>query len=212
VHSHTAHAHDSFTSGHQHPVIGNWRLACAFGLWGAMVAGSIGFLDWYANAPGDAGKAPRQWPAATSIIRHPGRSTLLMFIHPRCPCTRSSLEELARILANCRGLADVYAVFVVPDGRSEDWARSGLWKSASGIPDVLNIIDARGIEARRFGTATSGQVQLYDSEGLLVFSGGITGARNHEGDNAGASAVYSWLRWGSASRRETFVFGCSLFD
>ena len=187
-------------------------LVYALCLWGLGVVGSIGSLDRYANAPGDPGEAPGRWPSATSITRRPGRPALVMFIHPRCPCTRASLEELARLLANCRRMADVHGIFVVPEGYSATWARSDLWRLASTIPDVQVMLDWQGCEARRFGAATSGLVQLYDSVGSLVFSGGVTGARNHEGNNAGAGAVYAWLRRGSADRRDAFVFGCPLFD
>jgi hypothetical protein len=52
---------------------------------------------------------------------------------------------------------------------------------------------------------------LYGSEGNLLFSGGITAARGHEGDNAGRSAIISCLTKSEAERNQTPVFGCSLF-
>ncbi len=39
------------------------------------------------------------------------------------------------------------------------------------------------------GSSTSGQVLLYDPSGRLAFSGGITAARGHVGDNAGSDAI-----------------------
>jgi hypothetical protein len=53
---------------------------------------------------------------------------------------------------------------------------------------------------------------LYDGNGRLLFSGGITGARGHSGDNAGRSTVLSLLSRDTVDRAETPVFGCSLFD
>ena len=38
---------------------------------------------------------------------------------------------------------------------------------------------------QRFGAETSGQTLLYDRDGRLLFSGGTTGSRGHDGDNAG---------------------------
>lgn len=134
-----------------------------------------------------------------------------MFIHPRCPCTQASLEEFARLLARCKGLANVYAVFVRPPGVPNGWEKAGNWRTAAAIPEVYMVVDENGAEARRFGATTSGHVQLFDADGILKFSGGITGARSHAGDNAGADTVQSWLRRGIADHHETFVFGCPLF-
>jgi hypothetical protein len=58
---------------------------------------------------------------------------------------------------------------------------------------------------------TSGQTVLYDNEGALLFSGGITGARGHAGDNAGRTSLVELLNRGAAGRSRTSVFGCPLF-
>ena len=73
------------------------------------------------------------------------------------------------------------------------------------------VVDDNGVEARRFHAVTSGQTALYDIEGRLLFSGGITGSRGHSGDNAGRSAIVSLLNTGDAERTETSVFGCPLY-
>ena len=181
-------------------------------LWACTAGAGLGYLVWYSNAPGTTGAPPRKWPVGSAMQPNGERSTLMMFIHPRCPCTRASLEELARIQARCTGLADVYAVFVRPPGVPNGWERADNWRTAAAIPEVHMVVDEDGAEARRFGATTSGHVQLYGAEGNLKFSGGITGARSHAGDNAGADAVQSWLRRGIADHRETFVFGCPLFS
>ncbi|MCH8148672.1 MAG: RedB protein [Planctomycetes bacterium] len=136
----------------------------------------------------------------------------MMFIHPKCPCNLASLEEFARILARCKSLADMYAVFVRPPGVGGGWEKSRNWATVAAIPEIHMAVDENGVEARRFGATTSGHVQLYDAEGNLKFTGGITGARGHAGDNAGADAVRSWLRRGFADLRRTVVFGCPLFS
>jgi hypothetical protein len=74
------------------------------------------------------------------------------------------------------------------------------------------VHDHDGVEARRFGAATSGQVILYDARGTLLFSGGITPARGHSGDSTGRDAILALLIDGSSEASETPVFGCSLFD
>ena len=78
--------------------------------------------------------------------------------------------------------------------------------------DVAVRVDPEGVEARRFGSQTSGQIMLYDADGQLLFSGGITAARGHSGDNAGRNAILSLLTSGSSEQRGTPVFGCPLFS
>ena len=51
-----------------------------------------------------------------------------------------------------------------------------------------------------------------DADGRLVFSGGITVARGHSGDNAGRSALAALLTDGTAATTKTAVFGCFLRD
>jgi hypothetical protein len=73
------------------------------------------------------------------------------------------------------------------------------------------VRDVDGLEARSFGAATSGQTLLYDKRGALLFSGGITGARAHQGDNVGRRSLVALLNGGPNERPGTSVFGCSLF-
>jgi hypothetical protein len=134
-----------------------------------------------------------------------------MLAHPHCPCTRASIGELALLMAHSQGRVTAYVLFLKPAGFSDDWEKTDLWHSAASIPGVKVMIDDGGAEARRFHAATSGQTMLYDAEGRLLFSGGITGSRGHAGDNAGRSAIVSLLNTGAAERAETFVFGCRLF-
>lgn len=115
-------------------------------------------------------------------------------------------------MTNCQGRLNIYVLFVKPKGSPEDWDRSDLWNSAARIPGVSVLIDDNGIEATRFGAATSGQVLLYDENGALRFHGGITESRGHVGENAGGRAIESLVNRGVADRDRTLVFGCPLFD
>lgn len=105
-----------------------------------------------------------------------------------------------------------YVLFLKPAGFNDNWEKTDIWQSAAGIPGVKPIIDYDGVEAGRFHGTTSGQTFLYDAEGRLLFSGGITIARGHAGDNAGRSAIVSLVNTGTAGQTETPVFGCPLFD
>ena len=180
-----------------------WVFAVSAGLW----------IMWnYANSPGTAATPPARWPAESRIPRVSDGATLIMMAHPHCPCTRASVGELALLMARTQGRITAYVLLLKPQGVPDDWEKTDLWNSAASIPGVHVLSDEDGIEAERFHAATSGQTLLYDKDGRLLFSGGITAARGHSGDNAGRGAIVSLLVQGEAERTETFVFGCPLFD
>src|SRR5207248_10565652 len=131
--------------------------------------------------------------------------TLVMFAHPRCPCTRASIEELNRLLARCQGKLATRVLFFQPSNYPPEWSRGSLWKSAEAIPGVIAQRDLDGLEARRFGAETSGFVVLYSASGHLLFRGGITGSRGHAGDNTGMEAIISLVNGERAGNSQTPV-------
>jgi hypothetical protein len=74
---------------------------------------------------------------------------------------------------------------------------------------VTVVSDSGGIEAGLFGAEASGATLLFDAQGGLLFSGGITASRGHAGENAGENAVVSLINGERAPLSRTFVFGCS---
>ena len=181
-------------------------------LWLLIVSTGLWILWGYENSPGVSAAPPLLWPVDSQIQRSQDRATLVMLAHPHCPCTRSSIGELALLMAQSQDRLTAYVLFLKPAGFADDWEKTDLWQSAASIPGVKPIIDDGGAEARRFNAATSGQTILYDVEGRLLFSGGITGSRGHSGDNAGRSAIVSLVNMEAADRAETRVFGCPLFE
>ena len=177
-----------------------------------MIVVGLGILWSYENAPGPIATPPADWPTDSRIHLAHDRATLIMVSHPHCPCTRASIGELARLMAQTQGRVNAYVLFLKPAGSYDNWEKTDLWQSAASIPGVNLIVDDGGAEALRFRAVTSGQTVLYDAEGHLLFSGGITGSRGHSGDNAGRSAIVSLLNTGEAERAETFAFGCPLFN
>jgi hypothetical protein len=171
----------------------------------------VWILRGYESTPGVAAAAPDRWPAASRVEPAADRATLVMTAHPHCPCTRASIGELARLMTEARGRVTAYVLFVRPRGFSDGWERTGLWASAAAIPGVTPVLDDEGVESGRFSAATSGQTVVYDAAGGLLFSGGITRARGHAGDNAGRAAVVSLLNAGEAELSGAPVFGCPLF-
>jgi hypothetical protein len=190
----------------------NPLLFIAATVWLAL-AGTGLFLLWkYDNAPGAGANAPLRWPDTSMLARTAGQPTLILLAHPQCTCTPASLVELAEVLARARTQPRAYVVFLKPEGFGNDWVQSDLWRSAAAIPGVTLVRDDNGREAHRFGSATSGQALLYDGDGALRFSGGITGSRSHAGDNAGRRSLVALLNGAEPDHAATNVFGCPLFN
>jgi hypothetical protein len=180
-------------------------------LWLSLVGAGVAYLWHYQNIPGRPGQPPADWPIASRIKTSAQLPTLVLVIHPHCPCSRATIGELAVLVAQAQGLVNANVLFVKPRGFAEDWEKTDLWNSARNIPGVRVMTDPDGVEATLFGSLTSGQAMLYDTTGRLIFTGGITASRGHAGDNEGRSAIVSWLTAGAATTKHTAVFGCPLF-
>jgi hypothetical protein len=182
------------------------------GVWLGTIGGGMGVLYAHEAGEGEAASAPRSWPEDGRIARDPVRHTLVMLAHPRCPCTRASIGELAILMRRLQGRLSATVLFVKPASVSPDWQASGIVASAARIPGVNVLVDEGGREAARLGAHTSGQVLLYGRSGQLEFAGGITPGRAHMGDNVGIDRIVSLVTRGDADRRLSSVFGCALFD
>jgi hypothetical protein len=205
---------NNLTMGFQPEISGReFFVTCLGGaLWLSVVITGLALIFIYSNSPGRAGAAPVGWPAKSQIAGTTNAPLLIMFAHPRCPCTRASLGELEQLMADCQGHLKAQVWFVKPAGTTSDWINTGLWHTACNIPGVSVYCDTNGVEARRFQAKTSGQTMLYDQNGRLLFQGGITIARGHFGDNPALSAVEALVEGKSPAFVKTPVFGCALFD
>ena len=135
-----------------------------------------------------------------------------MFLHPHCPCSRASLEELGHLLSSNSDELRAFVIFCKPEGAPDGWEKTALWQQAAGMKGIDVSSDDQDQERRRFGARTSGQVLLFDRRGRLAYSGGITRARGQAGANPGRSAVEAILRGQPPSSRSGPVFGCPLVD
>jgi len=187
-----------------------FNLASLLVFWGLVVGSGIALLEVHATRPCDAGTRSLGWPEGSLIRRDGTRPTLLIFLHPCCPCSRASLAELAYIMSHAGGRVSAHALLLLPAHLPERWGESAIEQDLAELPDVLTWRDRGGNEARRFGVATSGHVLLYDAQGRLTFSGGITSARGHRGDNYGRDAVLAQILGQEGDRPGNPVFGCPL--
>jgi hypothetical protein len=194
----------------QNTRIGSVAIGILAAVWMSIVVfGQRAMLN-YDYTVSEPGTPPAHWPKNSSLPRTEGLATIVVVAHPHCPCTRATIEELARLMAHLPNQATAVVVFVRPKGVSEDWTRTDLWASAARIPGVTPISDVDSLEATRFGAQASGQTMLYNAQGDLQFSGGITASRGHAGDSAGENAIASLVHTGHSSIDHTSVFGCSL--
>jgi hypothetical protein len=186
-------------------------LAAFASAWLVTIGGGMGVLYAHQARAGAAASAPATWPADGAIARDPARHTLVMLAHPRCPCTRASIDELAIVMDRLQGRLSARVLFVKPAGAGSEW-ESGLLASAARIPGVSVIVDEGGRHAERLGARTSGQVLLYGPGGELEFAGGITPGRAHVGDNVGRQRIISLVTRAATARRSSSVYGCPLFE
>lgn len=179
--------------------------------WIVAVASGLVALHRYDTTAGDNPPPPASWPADAQFAHDATRPTLVVFVHPHCPCTRATVAELDRLVARCRGRLAVHVV--LRDTDDAPCEGTSLFEHVRRIPGVATHVD-RGATARAFAAATSGAAVLYGVDGTLRFSGGLTRSRGHEGDSEGAAIVLAAAeRPGERTQPATTeVFGCPLCD
>jgi hypothetical protein len=182
-------------------------LLAAAMVWIATVAAAYQALRRFETTPGAAANAHLSWPASSRLELAP-EWTLVMLIHPHCSCSRASVQELQAILEGAPALRATVLVYRPSDFR-RGWERTDVVEAASRLRRTRVVIDEDAREAKLFGGFTSGQTFLYDRNGRLRFSGGITSLRGHAGINRGRIDVIDIVR-SRATRATHPVFGCAI--
>ena len=192
------------------PAFSRWRaiatILCV--VWVSAIAAGMAWMVRFESSPGAPALAPASWPAQAGVTRGNGY-TLVMSAHPRCPCTRASLDELAIVMAASGNKMTARVLFFVPEDAPPEWWETDNWRTAAAIPAVTPVLDRGGTLQRVFGAETSGSVAVYDVAGRLQFNGGLTAARGQRGENPGRLSLISLIETGEAARM-TPVFGCPL--
>ncbi len=181
-----------------------------FSVWFFGIGVGLYQLWSYMNTPGELGEIPYFWPES-SQIEFQDKAKLVIFVHPHCPCSRASLNELSRILPHNQEKIDVHIIFYHPSKFDLNWVHSDLWEIAKTFPKTTLHIDSKSHEIKTFSPKTSGQVYLFSRDKELLYVGGITNSRGHEGTSIGKDAIINWLKEGKKPPQKSFVFGCSLF-
>lgn len=187
-------------------------VAAGLAAWLGLVLGGAWFMTADSLVGGVAGRPEPEWPAGSTAERNGDGHTLVVALHPECPCSRATLAQLAKIMSRGGGRLKAQVWCVQYSELADRAEASALWARAKRIPGVELHVDVDGAEARRFDLRTSGETRLYGPDGGLLFQGGITAARGHEGDNPGQTIILNLIRHGreDAETRSTPVFGCAL--
>lgn len=186
--------------------------------WGLIIASGLVALLNYETRPGAQPTQPARWPADSALSISTVKPTVIMFTHPHCPCTRASLAELERVVSTCEKEAEFQVVAFEPTDADDRWSDSAIAEKAKAILGREVHWDHDGCEARRFQVKTSGHVVAYGTDRQLMFSGGITVSRGHEGNNSARNQLTARLRArdvdsGDEAGPLNFpVYGCSLVD
>jgi len=179
-------------------------------LWvGSALVGLTCMLN-YEFAPSRQTAATCEWPRDSRLARSDTQPTLMMFIHPRCPCSRASLVELGKLVTQCRNPVSLRIVMIRPNEFQAGWQHTDLDTLAEKIPGAIVLTDPDGCESKRFGVTTSGETLLYSAKGELMFQGGLTASRGHEGTSAGHVALKDFIDAAGSPTCHTSVFGCAL--
>lgn len=195
---------------------GKWGLTLLIAVW----VGLVGATCWamfayeFERESGGSGRMVTRWPAGSQIAKVPGRPTLLMFLHPQCPCSRASMAELDRIWVlhdeQSKLSPHLVVVATVPPDEPSDWLSTWTMQRAKEMPGATVYVDRDGREAQRFGATTSGTVMWFDADGRCRYAGGITASRGHEGGNIGRDSVEQLLRGENPSETRMPALGCRL--
>jgi hypothetical protein len=175
----------------------------------ALAAGFCAF-DVYELKAAGTGPMTQSWPAASSLRITPGVATVIMALHPRCPCSEASLFELQQVLAHQHASINVHLLVYQPKGYPADWGMTDLVRRAQAARGMDVMMDQGGEELSKFHARVSGELWFYDGTGKLLFRGGITGGRGHAGKNTGISSLMALLDGARPSAKEAPVFGCAI--
>ena len=181
------------------------------GVWFAAIVIAFGLLWRYKLTPGPLADAPARWPAESHLART-AAPTVVMFVHPQCSCSRASVNELARLVDELHGQATVELVLVRPAGAEPGFERGALADRAAELRGVSVIIDDGGREAERFGAIVSGSTLVYGANGALLFRGGLTTARGHEGRGPAHDAILAAIAGHPGAASDAPTFGCALAE
>ncbi len=181
-------------------------------LWLSLVA--YGAAQWmaYEHIAGPTARLPLVWPLDSMLPHDTRHGTIVMFVHPRCACTRAGLVKLRDALATRGARPTCHVLFLPALMNDSGQSLSANWQTAAEIDQAQLQNDMDGSEAARFGATTSGYVLYYDPRGALRFAGGLTAQRGGEAASAYEQGLRHALTTPGYPLIHAPVFGCALLN
>lgn len=187
-------------------------------VWFVSVAFGFSTMMIHDTKPSQEAAAPLTMYKEEAQLADDRNFTMVVFLHPRCPCSVATLDCLDRLLARPENAKKMRAVvyLVCPPGTDRDWA-APLYEKCKTLPSARIAFDDCGRTANKYGARSSGQVLLYSPQGELVFSGGLTNARGQFGESGAELAIQEIIsRKSTTTVGQSFfrhpVFGCALLN
>ncbi len=187
-----------------------FSISLLISFWAVIIA--LGMLQFYRYETREGAKevSNKSWPEGTSLSYSKSKFSWVMGIHPKCPCSLATVGNLERLFRYIEEPFHITAL--VRQDPLSDESKSKVVRRLSKLPQVSIFFDERGETAAKFGMLTSGDSRIYNRSGELIFAGGITINRSHEGWSPGASLILEQMSKGSKKSVELPVFGCNIQD
>ncbi|QEG20794.1 hypothetical protein [Mariniblastus fucicola] len=179
------------------------------GLLTVSLAGFAVLVD-YSSRPGPVAPTPRQFPAQAFPDREKGTPTIVVAYHPKCPCTFATVRCLERLRTEFRCKPNLIAYAYRPESAPDSWIESSSTAILRKFEGTVIDPDAEASVSRQFGARVSGHVFVYDGNDKLVFSGGITPGRGHEGYCEASLQFVRSVNGATTESTQWPIFGCEI--
>jgi hypothetical protein len=174
------------------------RLAVGLTAWAIAIFACLGAAMKWEFAPGlGSAKAP-------TLASKSSSPTLIVVLHSQCTCSLATVDNLVDMPSSERSQLRIHLVFTGPG--IDD---SPIVRHSEALGAVEREFLSEDQVLTKYGARTSGQAYLYDANGRLRFSGGITDSRGYVGPSKGIEAIEAVLA-GRDAISTSPVYGCAL--
>ncbi|SMP75553.1 AhpC/TSA family protein [Neorhodopirellula lusitana] len=182
-----------------------------------LLPGVVGMsqLMSYSNTPGETRTTvpqviPTELISTTLSDEKRAQSKVLVFYHPHCPCTRATIRSLQRLESMFAPDTQIVGYAYQPASKDDNWIETTTTQALRSLQNATVLADRDAQACEDFEIVTSGHVLVYDHNGELKFSGGITPSRGHEGSCASGTAFLNSVNGKTNAEQSWPVFGCPI--
>lgn len=183
-------------------------------IWMLLVTFGFTLVLRYQMKPGPLGIPDSQVSGRINPSTPDSRSwKLTVFLHPECTCSRASLEELGRLQRELGAQMEI-SIYVSTQLSHEQTLQSTLYQKAIRNTNWTVTLDPEARIASAMKAYTSGACFLFHPDGQLVFAGGVTASRGHEGPAAGQQTIRNAVLSSNTTTplAQSPVYGCGILD